>query len=91
MGTNKIFLIIILLTALFLRLYNLNYYKRKLFIIFLWLLLGILSLAFAKLNLVNHYFLHLFPLIFILLGNMFCSLLKNKSKKTLDMESLHIF
>ena len=46
-------------------------YNSKLFILLLWLLFGTLSLVFTKVTLANHYFLHLLPFIFIVLGNLF--------------------
>ena len=55
-------------------------YNSKLFILLLWLLFGTLSLVFTKVTLANHYFLHLLPLIFIVLGNLFRWLLESKLK-----------
>ena len=55
-------------------------YNSKLFILFLWLLFGMFSLIFAKVSMLNHYFIHLLPLIFILLGNLFSWMLKSRLK-----------
>jgi len=52
-----------------------TYKKNIIFVI--WLLSGILFLVFVR-SLYNHYFISLLPLMFILIGNMFNWLLKNK-------------
>lgn len=67
-----------------------NHYFEKYLLLSVWIMLGILLFGFYRKQIYDYYFVFMFPLPFILVGNLFSSLLDSRKYRYLSVSLIMI-